>query len=156
MLSEDTQCCSWLIAPPQLYHLLSSGLKERWTFQFRENPAKAQITLLYLWLRPIGKGALVMTGGPVGNGADGRFRRLEVDLCIMWPAIAVTVSVLSLPLWGSDPNIPLICAYDFLPFSFLESSQCREQWASWSCEMWLCCLSVFIHRLQSSCKEAFV
>lgn len=69
-------------------------------------PAKPQITLLRLGLRPIGKGALVVTGGPVGTGADGRFRRLEVGLCIMWPAVAVTVSLLSLPPRGSDPRRP--------------------------------------------------
>lgn len=74
------------------------------------NPAKPQITLLHLGLRPIAKGALVVTGGPVGTGADGRFRRLEVGLCIMWPAIAVTVSVLSLPLRGSDPQPLLLSA----------------------------------------------
>lgn len=73
------------------------------------NSAKPQITLLHLGLRPIGKGALVVTGGPVGTGADGRFRRLEVGLCIMWLAVAVTVSLLSLPLRGSDPHRPLIC-----------------------------------------------
>lgn len=77
------------------------------------NPAKPQITLLQLGLRPIGKGALVVTGGPVGTGADGRFRRLEVALCIMWLAIAVTVSLLSLPLWGPIPTVPLICELDF-------------------------------------------
>lgn len=40
----------------------------------------------------------------MGIGADGRFRRPEVGLCIMWLAIAVTVSLLSLPLRGSDPH----------------------------------------------------
>lgn len=111
-----------------LYHLLSSGLKERWTWQFRENPAKAQITLLCLGLRPVGKVALVVTGGPVGNGADGRFRRLEVSLCIMWPAVAVTVSLLSLPLSGSDPRRRsyLRVRPGFSPFPSRNRSLCRE------------------------------
>lgn len=68
------------------------------------SPAKPQITLLHLGLCPIGKGALVVTGKPMGTGADGRFRRLEVGLCIMWPGIAVTVSLLSLPQRRSDPH----------------------------------------------------
>lgn len=55
-------------------------------------------------LRPTGKGALVVTAGPVGNGADGRFGRLKVGLCIMWPAFAVTVSLLSPPQRGSDAH----------------------------------------------------
>lgn len=85
--------------------------------QFRENPAKPQIALLRLGLRPIGKGALVVTGGPRGDGADGRSRRAEVGLCIMWLAAAVTVSLLS-PL---IPAIPVICGQDFSPhFSFPE------------------------------------
>jgi len=66
-------------------------------------PVKRQITLLHLGLCPIGKGALVVTGGPVGTGADGRFRRLEVGLCIVWLAFAVTVSLLSPPLRRSSP-----------------------------------------------------
>lgn len=73
------------------------------------SPAKPQITLLCLGLCPIGKGALVVTGKPVGTGADGRFRRLEVGLCIMWLGIAVTVSVLSLSQRRSDLHTPLIC-----------------------------------------------
>lgn len=85
--------------------------------QFRENPAKPQIALLRLGLRPIGKGALVVTGGPGGDGADGRSRQAEVGLCIMWLAAAVTVSLLS-PL---IPAIPVICGQDFSPhFSFPE------------------------------------
>lgn len=109
------------------------------------NPAKPQITLLHLGLRPIGKGALVVTGGPVGTGADGRFRRLEVGLCIMWLAIAVTVSLLSLPLWGSDPHRSsyLRVRLSFFPFSFPELSQFREL-CCWSCERWLCCLFILI------------
>lgn len=51
-----------------------------------------------LGLCPKGKGALVVTGRPVGTGTDGRFRRVEVGLCIMWLVIAVTVSLLSPPL----------------------------------------------------------
>lgn len=87
------------------------------------NPAKPQITLLHLGLCPIGKGALVVTGGPVGTGADGRFRRLEVGLCIMWLANAVTVSLLSLPLRGSDPHCPCYLQVE-LRFSPLPSRNC--------------------------------
>lgn len=62
-----------------------------------KNPAKPKITLLRLGRRPVGEGALVMTGGPGGDAADGRFRRAEVGLCIMW---------LRLPLISSDPHRP--------------------------------------------------
>lgn len=72
---------------------------------FRENPAKPEISLLHLGLRPIGKGALVMTGRPGGGGTDGSFRRPEVGVCIMWLAAAVTISLLS-PL---SPTAPVIC-----------------------------------------------
>lgn len=86
---------------PSDYRLLSSGHRERWTCQFREIPTKHQITLRrpgHLGVCPKGKGALVVTGRPVGTGTDGRFRRVEVGLCIMWLVIAVTVSLLSPPL----------------------------------------------------------
>lgn len=54
----------------------------------------------------------------MGNSADGRFRGLKVGLCIMWLAFAVTVSVLSLPLRGSDPHRPsyLRVRLSFSPF----------------------------------------
>lgn len=56
----------------------------------------------------------------MGTGADGRFRRLEVGLCIMWPAIAVTVSLLSLPPRGSGtPPLLLSTETSSLPhFAF--------------------------------------
>lgn len=55
----------------------------------------------------------------MGIGADGRFRRLEVGLCIMWLAVAVTVSPLSFPLRGSDPHYfsYLRLRLNFCPFS---------------------------------------
>lgn len=98
------------------------------------NPAKPQITLLHLGLHPIGKGALVVTGGPVGTGADGRFRRLKVGLCIMWLAIAVTVSLLSLPLRGSDPHHPsyLQVGLRFFPLP----SRNRPVWWTGMLVMW--------------------
>ena len=107
MLNEDAHQRDQRSIPPAV----SSPViwtKGKVNLPIPRNPAKPQITLLHLGLRPIGKGALVVTAGPVGTGADGRFRRLEVGLCIMWPAIAVTVSVLSPPPRGSDPSAPLI------------------------------------------------
>lgn len=130
----------------QLYHLLSSGLKERWTCQFPEIPRSLGITLLHLGLRPIGKGALVVTGGPMGTGADGRSRRLEVGLCIMWPAIAVTVSLLSLSTEGGPiPTAALICRLDTVspPPPFPESSPFSELRHH---ERWLCRHVFFILR----------
>lgn len=56
----------------------------------------------------------------MGTGADGRSRRLEVGLCIMWPAIAVTVSLLSLSTEGGPIPTALICRLDTVsppPFS---------------------------------------
>lgn len=53
---------------------------------------KLQITLLHLGLCLIGKDALVMTGEPVGNGADGRFRCLVhcvAELCCDSPSNVV-------------------------------------------------------------------
>lgn len=141
---------------PQLYRLLSSGLKESWTCRFRENPAKHQITLLHRGLRPVGKGALVVTGGPEGNGADGRFRRLEVGLCIMWLAFAVTVSLLSPPRRGSDPQHP---SYLRVRLSFCSfPSRNPPSSVDWgSVAMWkvtLFCLPFFPHFNRRSCKEA--
>lgn len=43
------------------------------------NPAKPQITLLRAGLFPIGQGALVVTGGPVGTAPDGT--RCSCVLC---------------------------------------------------------------------------
>lgn len=76
----------------------------------------------------------------------------------MWLAIAVTVSLLSLPLRGSDPHrfSYLRVRLSFSPFSFPESSQFSELW-HWQCERWLCSLfPPFFHlnQLQSSHKEA--
>lgn len=96
------------------------GTKGKVNLPIPRIPVKLQINLLHLGLCPIGKGALVVTGGPSGAGADGRFRRLEVGLCIVWLAVAVTVSLLSLLLRGSSiPSAPLICF--FLQFSLPES-----------------------------------
>lgn len=69
-----------------------------------------------------------MTGGPEGNGADGRFRRPKVGLCVVWLALAATVSLLSPPRRGSDPHRPSYLAGSprFLRFSFPESSQFCE------------------------------
>lgn len=120
------------------------------------NPAKHQITLLHLGLRPIGKGALVVTGGPVGTGADGRFRRLEVGLCIMWLAIAVTVSLLSLPQKGSDPHRP---SYLRVRLSFFHFPS-RNRPSLVNCGTGHVkgdSVSFFFYhfnQLQSSCKEA--
>lgn len=97
-----------------------------------------------------------MTGRPVGNSADGRFGRLKVGLCIMWLAFAVTVSVLSLPLWGSDPHRPsyLRVSLSFSPFP----SRNRPSLVNWGVVvMWKVTLSpsVFPPRFnQSSCKDA--
>lgn len=94
--------------PGSIHNCITSchlGWRKAELTQFRENPARPQIALLHLGLRPIGKGALVVTGGPGGDGADGRFRRPEVAACIMWLAAAVAVSLLS-PLVRA---IPVIC-----------------------------------------------
>lgn len=108
-----------------------------------KSPAKPQITLLHVGLHPIGKGALVMTGGPGGDGADRGFRRDEVALCIMWLAAAVTVSLLSPP----SPTAPVICGRDFASPLFLPgTAPVRWNCGEWrSCETRLCLLSVFIH-----------
>lgn len=109
MSNKAVQCDQQSIPPPPTVSSPVIWTKGKVNLPIPRNSAKPQITLLHLGLRPIGKGALVVTGGPVGTGADGRFRRLEVGLCIMWLAVAVTVSLLSLPLRGSDPHRPLIC-----------------------------------------------
>lgn len=93
----------------------------------------------------------------MGIGADGRFRRLEVDLCIMWLAIAVTVSLLSLPPRGSDPHYfsYLQLRPNFSPFSS------RNHPSLVNCgignekgDSLVFLFFFYFNQLQSSCKEA--
>lgn len=147
-LNEDVQRGP-AIDPPTLYRLLSPGIKGKLNLPISQKiPAKPQISLPCAELRPPGRGALVVTAGPVGTVSVGGLDGSRWACVLCGPAFAVTPCLLSPPQQGSGAHRPAYLSPSALqPSAFPQTSHlyptcCQLLW-------WLRLL-----RTQSSCKEA--
>lgn len=144
-LNEDVQR-GLAIDPPTLYRLLSPGIKGKLNLPISQKiPAKPQISLPCAELRPPGRGALVVTAGPVGTVSVGGVWMAQGGLVyyvarpLLWPPASYLLHsrgpVPTVPLiWVPAPSSPLPSRkppiYIQLAASFFAPAHAKFTWRS--------------------------